>query len=231
MNIKIFMVEDEQSLREMVQMNLQLEGYTVTSIATGSEALERLSEMASADLVVLDVMLPHHSGLELCKELRKISSVPVLFVSAKGTTSDRIEGLKKGGNDYLGKPFDLEELLLRVHVLTEPARQLPKPPVNALTIGYKTVDFETFTYIDMQTNYSQTLTKKEVDLLRFFVDHENKVVSRDEILDHVWGKDVYPTSRTIDNYILHFRKLFEEDPKNPKYFHSIRSVGYRFTRN
>jgi two-component system alkaline phosphatase synthesis response regulator PhoP len=157
--------------------------------------------------------------------------VPILFLSAKGTTSDKIEGLKKGGNDYLGKPFDLEELLLRVKVLTEPARLAHKNTLQELVLGNKVLNFETFTVLDTLTNETDSLSKKEIDLLRFFLENEDKVVSRDEILDNVWGKDVFPTSRTIDNFILHFRKLFEEDPKNPRYFHSIRSVGYRFTQN
>jgi two-component system alkaline phosphatase synthesis response regulator PhoP len=116
-------------------------------------------------------------------------------------------------------------------VLTEPARQAQKNTFQELALGSKVLNFETFTILDTTTNETDSLSKKEIDLLRFFLENEGKVVSRDEILDNVWGKDVFPTSRTIDNFILHFRKLFETDPKNPQYFHSIRSVGYRFTRN
>ena len=231
MAIKIYLVEDEPSLRELVQMNLELDGYEVNCISDGQAAMNQLSQLGSADLVILDVMLPHHSGLEICEALRKSSAVPVLFLSAKGTTTDKIEGLKKGGNDYLGKPFDLEEMLLRVRVLTEPARQARMNTINELKLGGKVLNFETYTVLNTANQETESLSKKEVDLLRFFLENEDKVVSRDEILDNVWGKDVFPTSRTIDNFILHFRKLFEEDPKNPRYFHSIRSVGYRFTRN
>lgn len=212
-------------------MNLELEGYDVSCLKDGNTAMERISELGFSDLVILDVMLPHHSGLEICEAIRRSSAVPILFLSAKGTTSDKIEGLKKGGNDYLGKPFDLEELLLRVKVLTEPARLAHKNTLQELVLGNKVLNFETFTVLDTLTNETDSLSKKEIDLLRFFLENEDKVVSRDEILDNVWGKDVFPTSRTIDNFILHFRKLFEEDPKNPRYFHSIRSVGYRFTQN
>ncbi len=212
-------------------MNLELEGYDVSCLKDGNMAMERISELGFSDLVILDVMLPHHSGLEICEAIRRSSAVPILFLSAKGTTSDKIEGLKKGGNDYLGKPFDLEELLLRVKVLTEPARLAHKNTLQELVLGNKVLNFETFSVLDTLTNETDSLSKKEIDLLRFFLENEDKVVSRDEILDNVWGKDVFPTSRTIDNFILHFRKLFEEDPKNPRYFHSIRSVGYRFTQN
>lgn len=231
MKIHVFLVEDEPSLREMIQMNLELEGYVVSCVSDGKLAMERIADLASSDLVILDVMLPYHSGLDICVALRKISVVPVLFLSARGTTPDKIEGLKKGGNDYLGKPFDLEELLLRVKVLTDQAHQNQKNQPNELILGSKVINFETFTVFDMLTEATEALSKKEIDLLRFFWENENRVVSRDEVLDHVWGKNVFPTTRTIDNFILHFRKLFEEDPKNPKYFHSIRSVGYRFSRN
>lgn len=229
--LKVCVVEDEVSLREMIKMNLELEGYQVTTFSDGKKLMELIDTVSQYVLIILDVMLPHFNGLDICLQIRKRSQVPILFLSAKGTSSDKIEGLKRGGNDYLAKPFDLEELLLRVKILTEPARQTQKNQLQELTLGDKQVNFETFTVTGTKTNFTESLSKKEIDLLRFFLENEDKVVSRDEILDNVWGKDVFPTSRTIDNFILHFRKLFEEDPKNPRYFHSIRSVGYRFTRN
>jgi two-component system alkaline phosphatase synthesis response regulator PhoP len=166
--------------------------------------------------------------LDICKEIRKKSSVPVLFLSAKGTTEDRIAGLKLCGNDYLSKPFDLEELLLRVNVLTQrhPIRILES---TGIRIGQKEVNFSTYEVTDLRTNVTVTLSKKEIELLKLFIEKEGVVISRDEILDRVWGRDQFPTSRTIDNYILSFRKLFEDDPRSPKYFHSIRAVGYKFT--
>jgi two-component system alkaline phosphatase synthesis response regulator PhoP len=175
-------------------------------------------------------MLPEVSGLDICKEIRKYSAVPILFLSAKGTTEDRIAGLKLGGNDYLSKPFDLEELLLRVHNLTIQPTLFKQKEASLLLIGNKEVNFETFEVRDLITNVVFTLSKKEIELLRVFSEKENIVISRDEILDRIWGKDQFPTSRTIDNYILSFRKIFENDPKSPEYFHSIRAVGYKFTR-
>jgi two-component system alkaline phosphatase synthesis response regulator PhoP len=225
----ICIVEDESSISETIRFNLEMEGNVVFCFSDGADAMQNIDRLAKASLVILDVMLPHFSGLEICDALRKISSVPVLFLSARGTTSDKIEGLKKGGNDYLAKPFDLEEFLLRVKVLVSVYNS--DTSNEKLIIGVKNIDFETYIVQDIHTQETESLSKKEVDLLRFFLENEDKVVSRDEILDNVWGKDVFPTSRTIDNFILHFRKLFEEDPKNPRYFHSIRSVGYRFTRN
>lgn len=226
---KICIVEDEKSLSDLIQMNLEMEGHDVTAIHNGKVALEMAPKMGEFQLVVLDVMLPEVSGLDICKEIRKYSHVPVLFLSAKGTTEDRIAGLKLGGNDYLSKPFDLEELLLRVQNLTNiQVATRSKEPTN-LVIGNKEVNFETFEVKDLKTGVSFSISKKEIELLRLFSEKEGVVISRDEILDRIWGKDQFPTSRTIDNYILSFRKIFEEDPKSPVYFHSIRAVGYKFT--
>jgi two-component system alkaline phosphatase synthesis response regulator PhoP len=173
-------------------------------------------------------MLPEVSGLTICKEIRKGSKVPILFLSAKGTTQDRIAGLKIGANDYLPKPFDLEELLLRVQVLIEGVEDIQATPIK-LTIGKLLIDFATFQVKNIETSEIHDLSKREIDLLKLFNEKRGLVVSREEILDNLWGRDQFPTARTIDNYILAFRKLFESDPKNPQYFHSIRGVGYKFT--
>lgn len=226
--IKVCLVEDEKSLADLIQLNLELDQYDVQCIYNGRVAFQQAQELAKLDLIILDVMLPEVSGLDICKEIRKHGDVPILFLSAKGTTEDRIAGLKLGGNDYLSKPFDLEELLLRVNILTKQLTQKNSSP-STLIIGGKEVNFETYEVIDIRSNVSVTITKKEIELLKLFAEKEGIVISRDEILDKIWGKDQFPTSRTIDNYILSFRKLFEDDPKNPIYFHSIRAVGYKFT--
>jgi two-component system alkaline phosphatase synthesis response regulator PhoP len=225
--ISICLVEDEKSLSEMIQLNLELENYAVTTFNDGKEALNTFEKNTDFQLFILDVMLPHVSGLELCRFIRSKSNVPILFLSAKGTTADRVNGLKLGANDYLPKPFDLEELLLRVQVLTQTMNVSKVDEV--ISIGGFNLNFETFEVTDASGKVVHLFSKREVELLKLFKEKEGKVISRDEILDRVWGKDQFPTSRTIDNYILVFRKLFEQDPKNPVYFHSIRGVGYRFT--
>jgi len=222
---KICVVEDESSLAEMVRLNLEMESYEVELVQDGAEALELFKRDLDFDLIILDVMLPNVSGIDLCRLIRQRSQVPILFLSAKGTTSDRIEGLKAGGNDYLPKPFDLEELLLRVAVLLN---SIPKMADEIVSIGKCEVNFKTFVVVNKGTSEEITLSKKEVALLQLFYSKVGVVISRSEILDKIWGKDQFPTTRTIDNFILHFRKIFEENPKEPIYFHSVRGVGYKF---
>lgn len=225
--VTIYLVEDEKSLADLIRFNLEMEGYNVQVVENGLTAYNEVAQLANSHLVILDVMLPGKSGFEICAELRKVSNVPVLFLSAKGTTEDRIHGLKLGANDYLPKPFDLEELLLRVSILTKNTDK--STSLVEFVIADQTINFETYE-VKSNTNHQLiTLSKKEIELLKLFIENENKVISRDEILDRLWGKDQFPTARTIDNYILAFRKLFEQDPKNPNYFHSIRGVGYKFT--
>lgn len=219
---RICVVEDDPILMEFILFNMGKEGYSTLNYSHGDHVIANIQHVISCDLVMLDNMLPGHSGIELCKAIRAVSNVPILFLSAKGNTTDRIEGLKAGANDYLPKPFDLEELMLRVQVL------IPKQSLT-YQLGQFELDFESMEVLNSSTLEVQALSKKEMSLLRLFVENENRVLSRDEILDKVWGEDVYPTTRTIDNFVLAFRKMFEGDQKHPKYFHSIRGVGYKFS--
>ena len=223
----IILIEDELSLQNLIRLNLEAEGYSVSVFSEGNQAIKNIHEIISKDLVILDVMLPQISGLQICEKIREISSVPILFLSAKGTTSDRIEGLKKGGTDYLVKPFDLEELLLKINILL--SAQKAKDIVNRYVIDEKVIDFDTYEVLNKEGEILTTLSKKEIELLQFFISNNGKVISRNEILDKIWGINQYPTSRTIDNFVLTFRKLFEKDSKSPIFFHSVRGVGYKFT--
>lgn len=220
---KILLVEDEESLVNVLSLNFELENYEVEVAGTGLEALNRFDEQT--DLVVLDVMLPELSGFDVCQEIRKKSNVPILFISAKGTSADRINGLKLGADDYLVKPFDLEELLLRVRILLE-RRKDAEPEMEIFEFDGNSINFKTYEIIG--NGKTETISKREMELLKLLVTRKNEVVSRDEILDKVWGTDQFPTSRTIDNYILNFRKYFELNPSKPIYFKSLRGVGYKF---
>ena len=223
---KICIVEDEPSLLDLIRLNLEIEGHQISTFNNGSEALKSFQENLDFDLIILDVMLPGTNGVDICKKIRMTSAVPVLFLSAKGTTPDRIEGLKAGANDYLTKPFDLEELILRTGVLMNNEVKLVE---ETLIIGRHEINFKTFRLKNLDSQEELSLSKKEIGIIKLFSSKEGEVISRNEILDVVWGKDQFPTTRTIDNFILNFRKIFEIDPRSPKHFHSVRGVGYRFT--
>ncbi|MEO6582905.1 MAG: response regulator transcription factor [Ferruginibacter sp.] len=226
----ILLVEDEENLQEALKLNLELEGYEVTSCYDGAEAL-RCIQKEYFDLVILDVMLPELDGIAVIETIRlNNTEMPVLILSARNSSADRVLGLKKGADDYLTKPFNLEELLLRVKKLLKKGEQiLQKHPVaDMYKFGNNEIDFKGL-QCSGKTGEKMMLTKKEVMLLKLLIENKNEVVTREKILQAVWGYNVYPTTRTIDNFILNFRKYFEEDSRNPQYFHSVRGVGYKFT--
>jgi two-component system alkaline phosphatase synthesis response regulator PhoP len=228
---RVLLVEDEEHLLETITLNLELEGMEVIRAVEGKQALKYFHS-ARYDLIILDVMLPEIDGFTLCRTMRKENPlVPILMLTAKGSNQDRVEGLKLGADDYLTKPFHLEEFLLRVHGLIRRGRQQsPSPSIEQYRFGTNQVDFRSYR-VTCADGTEQTLTKKEVQLLKLLIEMENQVVSRDAILELVWGYEIYPTARTIDNFILNFRKYFEPNPKQPIYFHSIRGVGYKFVKN
>jgi two-component system alkaline phosphatase synthesis response regulator PhoP len=230
--ISILLVEDEENLQEALKLNLELEGYEITSAYDGKEALEAVKN-EHFDLMILDVMLPELDGISVIERIRlQNNDIPILILSAKNSSADRVLGLKKGADDYLTKPFNLEELLLRVNKLVEKSKRLTArtPLAQVYTFGKNQVEFNALECIT-KDGKKITLTKKEIMLLKLLIENKNEVVTREKILQAVWGYNVYPTTRTIDNFILNFRKYFEEDSRNPKYFHSVRGVGYKFTEN
>jgi two-component system alkaline phosphatase synthesis response regulator PhoP len=226
---RILLVEDEEHLRKTIGLNLELEGYAVMAAADGIEALREFRRN-NFQLIILDVMLPEMNGFDVCEQIRKEDpAVPVLFLTAKGSGEDKVQGLKLGADDYMTKPFNLEELLLRVQILirrSSPAKATPGGP-DTYSFGGNEVNF--ITYEIRGINGTTELSKREIALLKLLTRRKGEVVSREEILDEVWGTDAYPSSRTIDNYILAFRKYFEKNQREPRHFHSIRGVGYKFT--
>lgn len=231
-NPRILIVEDEASIREMLQLNLEMDGYDVTTVKTGGAGLEKLRHQ-KFDTAILDVMLPEVDGFTICKTIRlEGNSTPILFLSAKGGGPDRAEGLKIGGDDYMSKPFHLEELLLRIERLVARSGDQDGKKLSDLEefkFGENNyVNFKHYVIRD-KNGREQEISKKEMMMLKLLVHEKNKVVSREEILETVWGYNVYPSTRTIDNFILSFRKYFEPDPKQPIHFHSVRGVGYKFT--
>jgi two-component system, OmpR family, alkaline phosphatase synthesis response regulator PhoP len=226
----ILLVEDEENLHDALKLNLELENYSVTSAYDGPEALKALSN-EHFDMMILDVMLPELDGISVCERIRlEGNDLPILILSAKNSSADRVLGLKKGADDYLTKPFNLEELLLRVDKLINKSIRIEekKPLPDIYQFGKNTIDFKALEGINREGKKFQ-LSKKEAMLLKLLIENKNEVVTREKILQAVWGYNVYPTTRTIDNFILAFRKYFETDSRDPKYFHSVRGIGYKFT--
>ncbi|MBS1754630.1 MAG: response regulator transcription factor [Ferruginibacter sp.] len=226
----ILLVEDEENLQEALKLNLELEGYEITSAYDGAQALEAVQK-EFFNLIILDIMLPEVDGITVCETIRLSNpDIPILILSAKNSSADRVMGLKKGADDYLTKPFNLEELLIRVNNLIKKSERLnsKQPLPEIYSFGKNKIDFkasEAYT----KSGAKISLTKKEIMLLKLLIENKNEVVTREKILQVVWGYNVYPTTRTIDNFILNFRKYFEQDSRDPEYFHAVRGAGYKFT--
>lgn len=224
--LRILLVEDEENIRDTVKLNLELEGYEVVATGNGRKAV-KITKEQHFDLMVLDVMLPEINGFQICEQVRLTDrETPIIFLTAKDASQDRIQGLKKGADDYLTKPFVFEELRLRIERLIQRSSKSPDVTPDVYEFGDNRVNFATYEAKGNQGEF--TLTKKEAMLLKLLIDRRGEVVSRQQILQSVWGYDVYPSTRTIDNFILSFRKYFERDPKNPAFFLSVRGVGYKF---
>ena len=223
---RILIADDEAVISSLLEYNLTLDGHAVTVARDGASALQQWHDL-EPDLVVLDVMMPHKDGYSVCREARRAGlRTPVLFLSAKGQPQERVEGLAAGGDDYLVKPFHLPEFLLRVANLL---RRTPPPAPLEATYSFAgiTVDFAAYT---VQTpRGTEQLGERELQLLQLFVLNRNKVVPRNQMLDTVWGKDHFPSSRTVDNFVVRLRRILEDDPGNPRFLHTIWGVGYKFT--
>lgn len=229
---QILIVEDEPTLAELLEFNLSSEGYSVSIATDGQAALEQW-RLEQPDLVLLDVMLPKLSGYDVCRQARLEGlRTGVLFLSAKGEANDRITGLEAGGDDYLAKPFHLRELLLRVATMLRRQRWftavLEPDRTTVFEFAGHQIDFAAWT-IHLANGQLETLGEREAMILKLFVENPNRVVSRNEILDRIWGENNYPSSRTVDNFIVRLRRILEPDPSAPKYLHTVWGVGYRFT--
>jgi two-component system alkaline phosphatase synthesis response regulator PhoP len=227
----VLVVEDDPHLAAGLVENLRAEGYTVDTVADGRAALEWL-ENKRRELVVLDVMLPFVDGFTVCKTLRERGdNTPVLFLTARGDPQDRMIGLEAGGDDYLAKPFHLPEFLLRVRAILrrwEWYQTASATPAGAtLRFGGNEVDFRAFRGKSWN-GVPQELTEKEAMILKVLAERPGEIVSREDLLERVWGYDVFPSTRTVDNFILRLRKRFEQDPAQPKHFLTVWGVGYRF---
>ena len=227
---RILLVEDEADLAELIKINLELDGYKVSVAVHGAIAIQKLKS-ESFDLVIMDIMMPSMDGITATQHIRLTNNdIPIMILSASNSSKDRIAGLKAGADDYMSKPFELEEMMLRVQKLIRRTQQhLPRLTLQEFSFCSNYINFNS--YKASSANGDFKLTKKEAQLLKLLIEKKNQVVTREEILKTVWGYTVFPSTRTIDNFILAFRKYFEEDAKNPKYFLSMRGVGYKYSEN
>jgi len=225
---RILLVEDEPDIAEAIRVNLDQEGYEVAVSGDGERALE-LARVGGFDLVILDVMLPGLDGVTFCERLRDVDAeTPILFLSALGATDDRVRGLQAGGDDYLAKPFDLRELLLRVESLLKRRERAAQPVYGrgVLRLGATRVDLKSGE-VAASDGAVHRLTGKEFEILRYLAERRGQIVRRGELLDRVWGPQADPTERTVDNFVMKLRRLLEEDPASPRWLHTHRGIGYR----
>jgi two-component system, OmpR family, alkaline phosphatase synthesis response regulator PhoP len=224
MDKKILLVEDEPGLLLTLSDRLRSEGYHVETAADGQKGYERASA-EPFDLVILDVMLPRKSGLDVCRDLRQQGfTTPVLMLTARGEVVDKVVGLKLGADDYVAKPFDMMELLARIEALL----RRPSPPAasGAFQFGNLRVDFRST--IVSRDGENITLSAREFQLLRYFIEHRGETLSREELLKNVWGYTALPVTRTVDVHVAWLRQKLEPEPKHPQYIVTVQGLGYRF---
>lgn len=223
---KILIIEDEEDIVKGLKINLEDEGYEVEWALDGESGLRKALE-ETPDLIILDILLPEMDGLEVCRELRKKDlDIPILMLTAKSEEIDRVVGLEIGADDYITKPFSIRELLARVKAHLRRVNKGKERDSKIYTFDYVEIDFVNFKI--RNKGKESDLTSLEVEILKYFIDHQGKVVSRNDLLDKVWGYNNYPTTRTIDNHILKLRKKIEKDPAHPQYIRSVYGGGYRF---
>jgi len=221
--MKILLVDDEATILETIEQKLRKEGFSVFTAASAEEGM-RLYKQVRPDLIVLDVMLPNRSGFDLCRAIRKESHTPIIFLSARGSESDRLLGLELGADDYVVKPFNLGELAARVKAVLRRAKG--ETPLEIAESGDLRVDPRTHMVTIGEEEIE--MAPKEFALLYFMVRNSGKVFTRDQLLDRVWGQDAFVTSRTVDVHVRWLRSRLEADPSNPKRLLTVRGVGYKF---
>jgi two-component system alkaline phosphatase synthesis response regulator PhoP len=225
---KILLVEDEDALAIGLEYNLCEEGYQVTRAADGKEALTQLAS-DKFDLIILDIMLPHLDGFEIAQKIRQDDpQLPILMLTARTGVKDRIKGLEYGADDYLPKPFHIEELLLRIRGMLKRKAWYTTSTITQphIRFGHNEVNFQNLTAHN--GNETIILTSHEAMVLKYLIDHQGRIISRKELLENVWHIDPEIETRTVDNFIARLRKYFEPNPNKPVYIKSVRSAGYMF---
>lgn len=226
MTARILVVEDEAGLRMAIVDRLAAEGYAAHAAADGEEGLARASGEAF-DLVILDVMLPRRNGLDVCRDLRQRGiDTPILMLTARGETTDKVVGLKLGADDYVVKPFEMAELLARVEAMLR--RRAPRAPADAQTYAFGDVHVDFRRAVVTRAGAPVDLSALELRILRYFIAHRDEAISRDRLLDEVWGYDATPNTRTVDVHIAWLRQKLEPAAGHPRYILTVHGIGYRF---
>ena len=228
---RVLVVEDDQTLSGVLKYNLSKEGYTVLSAADGAQALE-VARSEKPDIILLDLMLPKLDGLEVCRILRKESSVPILMLTAKSEEVDRVVGLELGADDYMVKPFGVRELMARVRAMLRRRQILKQESVTAKAgsarIKTDSLEMDEIRHTVFLKGKPLELTPKEFDLLAFMIKNSGQVFKREQLLDKVWGYDYAGDTRTVDVHVSWLRQKIEDDPQHPQHLITLRGVGYKF---
>jgi two-component system alkaline phosphatase synthesis response regulator PhoP len=223
---RILVIEDEPQMLLGLRDNLELEGYEVATAADGDEGLQKAASF-NPDLVILDVMLPRKNGFDVCRELRaRSNATPVVMLTARSQETDKVLGLELGADDYVTKPFSITELLARVRAVLRRAGGRPGAPGDLYRIGDLEIDFRL--HQARRGKGRVEFTAREFELLRYFVTHVGQVVTREQILNEVWGYEEFPTTRTIDNFVAKLRQKIERAPHAPEHILTIHGSGYKF---
>ena len=224
---RLLVIEDEIALAEGLKDNFELEGFQVL-VANDGEAGLRIAQSEKLDIIILDIMMPKKSGFDVCKELRGQGiQTPIIMLTARTEEVDRVLGLELGADDYVAKPFSTRELIARVKAVLRRSPDKKEKQINIYDFGKIKVDFEHYIAYDKK-NSQIDMTYKEFEILKFFMQNKARTVSRDELLDKVWGYEIYPTSRTVDNHIVKLRKKIEDNPENPKHILTVYGIGYKY---
>ena len=222
---KILIVEDEPNMVAGLRDNFEFEGFQVATAMDGVEGLDQALKI-SPDLVILDVMMPRMSGLEVCKQLKaKRPSIPIIMLTARGQEVDKVVGLELGADDYVTKPFSIRELLARVKAVLRRTQTLPQEKDR---YSFGDVEVDLHGHQVRRSGKDVEFSGKEFELLKYFLCHSGQTLSRDRLLDEVWGYEHYPTTRTVDTHIVRIRQKLEPVPDDPRYFLTVHGVGYKF---
>ncbi len=226
MSRKVLIVEDDEAMTVALRDGFEYEGYTVRTASDGLQGL-RLAEEEEPDLVLLDVMLPKMTGLDVCRQLRaEGNSVPIIMLTARGQEIDKVLGLKLGADDYVTKPFSFMELLARTEAVLRRSASAVPAVLETYEFGDVKIDFKR--YVASKGKSTLELSPREFQLLDFFIRHQGEVVTREQLLDSVWGYDTIPFTRTVDTHIAKLRKKIEDSPSEPRFLITIHRVGYKF---